>query len=98
VEGQLLGAPFSDPKAFGASIGFAGEYQEPYFYAGGGLRFVGTAVGGGASDRLDLSPFAGAGIRAWHSVRVGAEGFVMLPLIGGQREYGGGLTVSVEFK
>jgi hypothetical protein len=98
VEGQLLGAPFSDPKAFGASIGLAGEYQEPYFYAGGGVRFVGTAVGGGASDRIDLSPFAGAGIRAWQPIRIGAEGFVLLPLTGGRTEYGGGLTVGVEFK
>ena len=98
IEGQLLSAPFSDPKAFGASIGFAGEYQEPYFYAGGGARFVGTAVEGGASNRLDFSPFAGAGIRAWHSVRVGAEGFVLFPLTSGRIEYGGGLTVGIEFK
>ena len=98
LEGQLLGAPIGDPKALGASVGIAAEYQEPYFYAAGGVRLVGTVVQGAAADRLDVSPFVGLGIRAWQPIRVGAEGFVLLPLVGGGKQFGGGLTLGVEFK
>jgi hypothetical protein len=98
AEGQLLGSPVSDPRTFAASIGLAAEYQEPYFYAAAGGRFVGTAVQGATGNRLDLSPFVGVGIRAWQPIRVGAEGYVLWPLTGGEREYGVGLTVGLEFK
>jgi hypothetical protein len=98
AEGQLLGAPFSDPKTFAASIGLAAEYQEPYFYLTAGGRFVGTAAQGGAGNRLDFSPFAGGGIRAWQTIRVGAEGFAVVPLTGGGWGYGIGATVGLEFK
>ncbi len=98
AEGQLLGAPFSDPKTFAASIGLAAEYQEPYFYLTAGGRFVGTAAQGGAGNRLDFSPFAGGGIRAWQTIRVGAEGFAVVPLTGGGWGYGVGATVGLEFK
>lgn len=97
AEGQLLGAPVSDPKSIGASLGVAGEYQEPYFFLTGGARFVGTAAQGG-SNRLDISPFVGGGIRAWQTVRVGAEGFVLLPVAGEGIRWGGGFTLGVEFR
>jgi hypothetical protein len=97
AEGQLLGAPFSDPKTFAASIGLAAEYQEPYFFLTGGGRFVGTAAQGGG-NKLDFSPFAGGGIRAWQTIRVGVEGFAVVPLTGGDWGYGVGATVGLEFK
>ena len=97
LEGQLLGSPVTNPRAtLGASLGIAAEYQEPYFYAAGGLRFVGTAAQAGG-ERLDASPFVGAGIRAWQTIRVGAEGFVLLPVTGQERGYGAGITLGVEF-
>jgi hypothetical protein len=98
LEGQLFGAPLGNPKAFGASVGVAAEYQEPYFYAQGGGRFVGTAVPGGGANRLDASPFVGVGWRGWQPVRVGVEGFVLLPLAGGGVQGGGALTVGIEIK
>ncbi|MGI9040706.1 MAG: eCIS core domain-containing protein [Gemmatimonadales bacterium] len=97
LEAQFLGSPVGDPKALGASLGLGVEYQEPYFYAVGGARFVGTAVQGSATNRLDFSPFAGLGIRAWQTIRVGAEGFVLLPLIGQDVSWGAGATLGVEF-
>jgi hypothetical protein len=97
LEGRVLGSPVTDPKALGASVGVAAEYQEPYFYATAGARFVGTAVSGGP-ERFDASGFVGAGVRAWQPIRVGAEGFVLQPLLGGERAYGAGVTVGIEFK
>ena len=98
LEGQLLGSPVTNPRnALGASLGIAAEYQEPYFYAGGGVRFVGTAAQAGGADRLDASPFVGAGVRAWQTIRVGAEGFVLLPVTGQEVVYGAGVTLGVEF-
>jgi hypothetical protein len=97
LEGQLLGSPAKNPGTLGASLGVAVEYQEPHFYAGGGARFVGTAAPAG-TDRLDISPFAGVGIRAWQTIRVGAEGFVLLPLTGQDIRIGGGITLGIEFK
>jgi hypothetical protein len=98
LEGQLLGSPVENPGRLGASLGIAAEYQEPYFYAGGGVRFVGTTALAGGTDLLDVSPFVGVGIRAWQTIRVGAEGFVLLPLTGQERQFGGGITLGVEFK
>lgn len=97
LEGQLLGSPVQNPRALGASLGIAAEYQEPFFYAGGGVRFVGTAAPAGGAERLDASPFVGAGIRAWQTIRVGAEGFVLLPVTGQDIGYGAGITLGVEF-
>jgi hypothetical protein len=98
LEGQLMGSPVTNPRnALGASLGIAAEYQEPYFYAGGGVRFVGTAAQAGGTDRLDASPFVGAGVRAWQTIRVGAEGFVLLPVTGQEVVYGAGVTLGVEF-
>ncbi len=98
LEGKLLGSPVQNPARLGASLGIAAEYQEPYFYAGGGVRFVGTAAPAGGAAHLDVSPFAGFGIRAWQTVRVGAEGFVLLPLTGQDIQIGGGITLGIEFK
>jgi hypothetical protein len=98
LEGQFLGAPFDNPATLGASLGIAAEYQEPYFFAQAGLRFVGTMTPGGGSAWLDVSPVAGVGVRAWQMIRVGAEGFVLLPLTGQETQFGGGITLGIEFK
>jgi len=97
LEGQLLGSPAQNPIRLGASLGLGAEYQEPYFYAQAGVRFVGTAAPAGGATRLDVSPFAGLGIRAWQTLRVGVEGYVAVPLLTGQdRLYGGIVTLGVE--
>ena len=98
LEGQLLGSPVQKPDMLGASLGIAAEYQEPYFYAGGGVRFVGATGLASGTDRLDVSPFVGAGIRAWQTVRVGVEGYVMFPVTGQDRQIAGGVTLGIEFK
>jgi hypothetical protein len=98
LEGQLLGSPIENPGRLGASLGIAVEYQEPYFYAGGGVRFVGTTALAAGTDRVDVSPFVGIGIRAWQTIRVGAEGFVLLPLTGQEAQFGGGITVGIELR
>jgi len=96
VEGQFVGSPIQ--KTLGGSLGIAGEFQEPYFYATGGARFIGEASLPGDPVKVDFSPFVGAGIRIYQTIRVGAEGFVLLPLTGGGVRLGGGATVSIEFK
>ena len=99
LEGQVLGSPVLNPSRLGASLGIGVEYQEPYFYAQAGARFVGTTDLATGANRLDVSPFAGFGIRAWQTLRVGAEGFVAVPLLGGQdNPYGVVATVGIEFK
>jgi len=97
LEGELVGSP----TRLGGSLGVGLEFQEPWLYATGGLRVVGTgALSGPVDGRVDLSPFAGIGTRLFQRVRVGAEGFVLLPIVGDKRpiDYGGGLRVGVEFK
>lgn len=96
LDGQVFGAPIGDLRSFGARVGLGLEYQEPWFFARIGARLSGAAVSGG-TDRVDVSPFVGAGIRAWQTVRVGAEGFLLLPILGGGTVWGGGATVGVEF-
>lgn len=99
LEGQLIGGPVQNPSKAGASVGFAAEYQEPYFYAQAGLRFVGTAVPGQDAAQLDATAFAGVGVRAWQTVRVGVEGFAVLPVVGDQgKGWGAALTIGVELK
>jgi Domain of unknown function (DUF4157) len=98
LEGGLVGSPSLSPGVLGASLGIGAEYQEPYFYAAGGVRFVGTTLPGIGTNRLDVSPFVGIGVRAWQTVRVGAEGFVLLPLTGQDIQIGGGISLGVEFK
>jgi hypothetical protein len=97
LEGQVFGSPVEDPKMLGGSIGLAGEYQEPHFYVGGGLRVSGSATLAGDNRRIDLSPFVGIGYRAWQRVRIGAEGFVLVPLWEGGFSGGVGANVAVEF-
>ncbi|HEX7837441.1 MAG TPA: hypothetical protein VF469_08260, partial [Kofleriaceae bacterium] len=97
LEGELVGSP----TRLGGSLGVGLEFQEPWLYATGGLRVVGTgALSGPVDGRVDLSPFAGIGMRLFQRVRVGAEGFVMFPVAGDKRpiDYGGGLRVGVELK
>lgn len=99
LEGQVLGSPVQNPSRLGASLGIGVEYQEPYFYAQAGARFVGTTDLASGANRLDVSPFAGLGIRAWQTLRVGVEGFVAVPVLGGQDiPFGGVATVGIEFK
>jgi Domain of unknown function (DUF4157) len=96
LEGQVLGSPSLNPSALGAALGIGAEYQEPYFYAGGGVRFVGTTLPGIGTNRLDVSPFVGIGIRPWQTIRVGVEGFAHVPLTGQDKELGAGITLGVE--
>jgi hypothetical protein len=96
LEGQLLGSPIGDLRTLGASVGAAAEYQEPYFYLTGGVRLVGTTALGGGTDRLDLSPFVSLGVRAWQIIRVGAEGYVVIPASGQGSQFGGGISLGVE--
>jgi hypothetical protein len=99
LEGQVLGSPLRRPSGLGASLGVAAEYQQPYFYLQGGVRFVGAAAPAGGANRLDVSAFAGGGIRAWQTLRVGVEGFVAVPVLAGQdRLWGGVVTVGIEIK
>lgn len=97
LEGQIMGSPVQDPKVLGGSIGLIGEYQEPFFYANGGARFIGGATTMGDDVRVDFSPFVGLGVRAWQTVRVGAEGFVLVPLVGEGVQPGVAGKVTVEF-
>jgi Domain of unknown function (DUF4157) len=99
LEGQLVGPPIRDPRSLAASLGVAGEYQEPYFHLGAGVRLVGDLVGADGDRKLNLMPFGFAGIRAWQRIQVGAEGFVLLPLAGRDQEKALGVaaTVGVEF-
>lgn len=97
LEGQVISEPSRNPSLFGGSIGIGGEYQEPHFYAGGGVRFVGTNLPGTGTNRLDVSPFVGAGWRAFQTVRVGLEGFAVIPTDDKRdKALGFGLTVGVE--
>lgn len=48
------------------------------------------------SDRVDVSPFVGLGVRAWQRVRVGAEGIVLFPVAGQSIVSGIGGHVAVE--
>ncbi len=99
AEGQIWGAPVQNPASLAASLGLGAEYQEPAFYLDAGARFRGDIIAPeGDSKRIDIAPFVGGGIRAWQTVRVGAEGFVLLPLNDQGVQYGAGLTVGVEFK
>ena len=98
VEGQLTSGASSDPAPLGASIGVAAEYQEPYIYATGGVRFSGRAGVDGDGARIDVAPFVGAGFRLWRTVRIGGEATVLLPVTGHERSMAGGVTVGVEFK
>jgi hypothetical protein len=99
LEGQLVGPPIRDPGSLSASLGVAGEYQEPYFHLGGGVRVVGDLVGADGDRKVNLMPFGFAGVRAWQRIQVGAEGFVLLPLTGRNQEKALGVaaTVGVEF-
>jgi hypothetical protein len=73
LEGQFLGSPLQNPAALGASLGIGAEYQEPYLFAQAGVRFVGTITPGGGTDRLDVSPVIGIGVRAWQTIRIGVR-------------------------
>jgi hypothetical protein len=96
LEGQFIGSPVE--KTLGGSLGIAGEYQDPYFFANAGARFIGEASLSGNPAKVDFSPFVGVGFRAWQRIRVGAEGFVLLPIAGGGSvQVGAGATVGVEF-
>jgi Domain of unknown function (DUF4157) len=96
LEGQLVGSPSLNPGVLGASLGIGAEYQEPYFYAGAGVRFVGTSLPGIGTNRLDVSPFVGFGIRPWQTLRVGVEGFALVPMTGQDKGLGAGITLGVE--
>ena len=96
LEGQLGGSPIR----LGGSLGLGVEFQEPWLYAAGGLRVVGSgALSGLLEGRVDLSPFLSSGVRLWHKIRVGGEAFALIPVAGTSRakSYGGGITLGREF-
>lgn len=96
LEGQVISEPSRNPSLYGGSIGVGGEYQEPHFYAGGGVRFTGTSLPGTGTNRLDISPFVGAGWRAFQVVRIGVEAYAVVPTDDRQKALGIGFTVGVE--
>jgi uncharacterized protein DUF4157 len=98
LEGHLVGPPIHGPLSVAAGVGVAGEYQEPRFHVGVGARVVGDVAGTGAGRDLGVMPFAFAGVRAWQRIQIGAEGFVLVPVLGDQPlARGVGATVGVEF-
>ena len=97
AQGRLLASATGSPVLLGGGLGLALEYQEPWFYATGGARLTGSGVLGLDQTRVDVSPFAGVGTRLWNVVRVGAEGFVLLPVHGSGVMLGAGASVGVEF-
>jgi hypothetical protein len=96
AEGQVI-ASAGRPTLLGGSLGLAVEYQEPWFYARAGARLTGSGVPGLQATRVDVSPFLGTGVRLWNVVRLGGEGFVLLPIHGSGVDWGIGATVGVEF-
>ena len=97
LEGQVISEPSKNPTVFGGSVGIGGEYQEPYFYAGGGLRFTRTDLPGTGTNRLDVTPFVGFGFRPWQIFRAGLEGFVAVPTDDKkEKAWGLGVTVGIE--
>ncbi len=97
AEGQLIASSTGSPVLLGGSLGLAVEYQEPWFYATAGARLAGSGVLGLEENRIDVSPFLGTGVRLWNVVRVGGEGFVLVPAYGSGINWGAGATVGVEF-
>ena len=98
LEGHLVGPPIHGPLSVAAGLGLAGEYQEPRFHVGVGARVAGSVAGTGAGHDLGVMPFAFAGVRAWQRIQIGAEGFVLVPVLGDQpMARGVGATVGVEF-
>ena len=79
LEGQAVTEPSKNPTLFGGTVGIGGEYQEPKFYAGGGVRFGRTDLPGTGTNRLDVTPFIGFGFRPWQIFRVGLEGYLAVP-------------------
>lgn len=83
-------------RGLGGSIGLSGEYQEPLFFAKGGVRLSGSATLDTRTGRVDIAPFVGAGTKLGQRVRLGAEAFTLLPLTGQGVRLGAGLTLGVE--
>jgi hypothetical protein len=88
LEGQVISEPSRNPSLYGGSIGIGGAYQESHFYAGGGVRFTGTSLSGtgtnrSTNERRDVE----AGWRAFQVVRIGVEGFAVIPTDDRQRRW-----------
>jgi hypothetical protein len=96
VDASALASP-AKPQTLGGSLGIAAEYQEPYLYAQGGVRFSGTAALSGDPARLDVSPFVGVGLRLWQTVRLGPEIMVAFPVTGQGVQFAGGVKLGFEF-
>jgi hypothetical protein len=97
LEGQLLYGTAG--LELGAGAGLTVEYQEPWLYFQAGVNVQGTVdvESSTPTPRVDISPHLGLGIRAWQVVRIGVQGFALLPVTGQSIEIGGGGTVGIEF-
>lgn len=97
LEGQVVGTVKGDPR-LGASLGLGIDFQNPSTYSGIAVRAQGTGALHGAFDpRVDLELAGKIGLRHWHTVRVGAEGIVFVPVHGGGGP-GVGAAVTVELE
>jgi hypothetical protein len=82
LEGQVLATITGTPRRAGASVGLGFERQEPsYYYGVGGRALATSALSGQLDPTVAVQPFIAAGFRAMHYVRVGAEGFALIPVL-----------------
>jgi hypothetical protein len=93
--GQLEGSP----TRFGGDLGLGIEHQNTWGYLGAALEGTASAAHSGAPDlRLGAEVSAELGLRLWHRVRLGVDGFVLFQMTNPKGVDGGaGLKVGVEF-
>jgi hypothetical protein len=97
VEGQVVGTVTGE-RRLGASVGLGLDVQNPGSYRGVAVRAQGTgALQGPFDPRIDLELVGKLGLRHWHTIRVGAEGIVFVPVHGGGGP-GAGAAVTIEFE
>jgi hypothetical protein len=97
LEGQVVGTVKGEPRV-GGSLGLGVDWQNPSTYTGVAVRAQGTGAVHAAFDpRVDLELVGKIGLRHWHTIRVGAEGIVFVPVHGGG-DLGIGAAVTVELE
>ncbi len=97
LEGQVVSTVKGEPHV-GGSLGLGVDFQNRTTYSGVAVRGLATNALHGAFDpRVELELVGKLGFRAWHTIRVGAEGIVFVPVRGGG-DPGIGAAVTVEFE